>query len=100
MSNINKYHGITSLTNSYRKKYKVTEEVARETIKNVLTVLEEAILDPNLDGVQIVDFLTIQKVHKKAKVGRNPRTKEEIIIEARNDLKVKTSQRIKNELNK
>ena len=66
-----KYHGLTTLSRMYAEEHQVTLDDARETIKNVMNIIEKGVCDPNYDGVQIVNILTLKRVQRKAKVGRN-----------------------------
>lgn len=83
-----KYHGITTLSRNYAEKHKVTLEEARETIKNVMNIIEEGVCDPNYDGVQIVNSFTFRRVNRKAKVGRDLNLKTVVQIPPRVGVKL------------
>lgn len=74
------YDGINALAERYAKSNGVSKREAKETVKRVLESIRESLLDETNDGIQIVDFLTLEKVLRKARIGRNPRTMEEVII--------------------
>ena len=74
------YVGITKLSENYAKKYGKTYSESEEVVKNMVSLLEEALLDANCDGIQFVDFLTIQKVKRNQRVGRNPKDASKPII--------------------
>jgi nucleoid DNA-binding protein len=81
------YAGTTILAQRFAKKSGRTFVTSESLVKEVLDVLEEVLLDPTLDGVQVIDFLTLQRVKRKARIGRNPRTKVKTTIPERLDIK-------------
>lgn len=74
------YVGITKLAESYAKKHGKTYTESEEIVKNIVNLLEESLLDPKCDGIQLVDFITIQKVKRSQRVGRNPKQASTPII--------------------
>lgn len=94
MENLKVYHGVKSLSDMYAKKHNTTLKVAEERVKEMKDLLEEGLLDPNYDGIRFVDFITLKKVTRKSKIGRNPRTKVEVVIPARPGVKTEISERI------
>ena len=63
----------------------VFEEILNGLIKN--------------DKVKIASFGTFKKSIKNERVGRNPKTKEEVIISQRAVVKFKASEQLKNKIN-
>lgn len=82
-----KYHGIKTLAELYAKKHKTTLKVADERVKEMIDLLEAGLCDNNYDGIQFIDSITLKKVTRKSKIGRNPMTKEEVIIPDRIGIK-------------
>lgn len=72
------FSGIKSLSKRYADKYGLTYKEAELRIKEFLSVLREDLLDGSSDGVQFVDFLTLKKVKRKSKIGRDPRNPDKI----------------------
>ena len=62
---------------------------------------EEIILDL-IDGnsVKLTSFGTFSVKHKKERIGRNPKTKEEAIIDARRVVSFRASKELKRRINK
>ena len=62
---------------------------------------EEIILDL-IDGnsVKLTSFGTFSVRHKKERIGRNPKTKEEAIIDARRVVSFRASKELKRRINK
>lgn len=85
---MNKYHGIKSLAEKYAEKHGVTQKCAEERVREMIDLLAEGLADPEYNGVQFIDVLTMKKVIRKAKVGRNPITKIEVPIPERVGIKV------------
>lgn len=95
-----KYDGISSLAYSYAGYKNITLKEAEERVKDVLEIMEQALLDPSSDGIQILNFITLQKVTRKAKVGRNPLTKIEYNIPEKTSIKTILGKRFDKDLNK
>lgn len=82
-----KFHGIKTLAEIYSKKHNTTLKLAEERVREFVDLLEEGLLDENYEGVQFINSLTLRKVQRKAKIGRNPKTKEEVVIPPRLGIK-------------
>lgn len=96
-----KYAGITDLTETYAEKYLVTKKEAEQVTRNVLEVMEEELLDENKNGLQFINFFTLEKVMRKARLGRNPRNPEqEVRIPEKMSLRVKVGKSLRDKLNK
>ncbi|MBO8161073.1 MAG: HU family DNA-binding protein [Thermosipho sp. (in: Bacteria)] len=94
------FSGINDLANALAEKEKITKKEAKQRVYSFLEVLKNELLRSDKDGVQIIDFLTLEKVQRKEKIGRNPNNPEqEIIIPAHKTLKVKVGASFKEKLN-
>ena len=73
----------------------------KNLIENILEDIFDIILDSlkNNGKVKISNFGTFILRHKKSRVGRNPKTKEESIISERNVVLFKPSKYLKNKIN-
>lgn len=89
-----KYHGIKSLSEIYAKKHNTTSKVAEERVKEMVSLLEEGITDPNYKGIQFIDSITFKRVIRKSRIGRNPLTKVEVIIPDRVGIKTEISAKL------
>ena len=97
MSNT-RFHGIKSLAEIYAKKHQTTHKQAEERVREMVDLLEEGIADPNYNGIQFVDSITLRRVVRRAKLGRNPKTKEEILIPSRIGIKAEIGKNFSNRL--
>lgn len=95
---VTKYHGIKSLAELYAKKYGTTLKVAEERVKEMKDLLVEGIVDDNYDGIQFIDSLTLKRVIRKSKIGRNPKTKEEFYIPERIGIKAEIGKNLAQKL--
>lgn len=75
-----KYHGIKSLAKKYSEDKGITIKEAEERLRDMIKLLEYGISDLTHDGVQFVDSITLKRVIRKARVGRNPKTRIEVKI--------------------
>lgn len=89
-----KYHGIKSLSEIYAKKHNTTLKVAEERVKEMVGLLEDGLTDNNYRGIQFIDSITFKRVVRKSKIGRNPRTKVEVIIPDRIGIKTEISAKL------
>lgn len=71
--------------------------VAASTVDTVLTELDQVLLEAVGRGekVQLPGLLTVERVERAARTGRNPRTGEEIEIPAGHGVKVTAGSRLK-----
>ena len=74
---------------------------SKKILENILEDLLDIIIDQLIKNkkVKISNFGTIEIRHKKKRVGRNPKTKEEKIISERNVVLFKPSKDFKNFIN-
>lgn len=77
------YHGINSLAQIYAKKYNVSINDAKVLMRNFYSVLEEGLTDPETDGIQLVNLITLDKVVRKQRKGKNFIAKEVVLIPER-----------------
>lgn len=75
-----KYVGVTTLSKKYAKKHGITVKESEVIVRNFLDVFQDSLLDKEYDGVQLIDFITLQRVQRKEKVGRNVHTNTPTII--------------------
>lgn len=94
-----KYVGVNTLSKAYAKKHGITVKEAESIVRNFVGLFQEALLDKEYDGVQFIDFLTLQRVHRKSKVGRNVHTNTPTIIPEAVKLKVTLGKTFDNKLN-
>ena len=97
MSNT-RFHGIKSLAEIYAKKHQTTQKLAEERVREMVELIEEGIADPNYNGIQFVDSITLRRVVRKEKLGRNLKTKEEILIPSRIGIKAEIGKNFSNRL--
>ena len=77
----------TDLTNEIAAKAGLTKVQAKAALDATLESISQALA--NDDKVQLIGFGTFSIVEKPERKGRNPRTKEEIVIKARKVVKFK-----------
>lgn len=95
-----KYTGISELATKYAMKHDITKKEADKRIRDILAVVKEELLSDETDGIQIIDFITLRKVVRNARVGRNPRNpKVEIKIPDKLDVKCILGKAFAKELN-
>lgn len=94
------YTGLNDLSVAYATKKGITKKEAEQRVKDLLAIIEEELLRPDKDGIQIVDFLTLRKVDRKQKLARNPKKPtEDIIIPAYTSYKCILSKKFEDKLN-
>ncbi len=95
-----KYTGISELATKYSIKEDITKKEADKRIRDILAIVKAELLSDETDGVQIIDFLTLRKVVRNPRVGRNPRNPEiEIKIPDKLDIKCIVGKAFSKELN-
>ena len=95
-----KYYGITDLVNEYAEANNVTKKEARKAVKGVIASIHSSLLKDDCRGIQIIDFLTLEKVNRATRVGRNPLdTSKTYKIPARIRLKCNVGKSLDYELN-
>lgn len=75
-----KYHGRTSLAELYAEQYGTSIKVAEERMKEMVNIIELGLTDNKYDGIQFIDSITLKRVVRRARLGRNPRTNVEVFI--------------------
>ena len=77
----------TDLINEIAAKAQLSKKDAKAALEATLESISQALA--NADKVQLIGFGTFSVVEKPERKGRNPRTKEEIVIPARKVVKFK-----------
>ena len=76
------------------KEAKISKDKAATALNSMIEGIQQAL--KSKDGkVQLTGFGTFQKVHRKARKGRNPGSGEEIKIPASNSVKFKPGKKLK-----
>lgn len=94
-----KYIGMTELTNMYAEEMDITKKESELQVKCFIKCLKDILLDETNDGLQLIDFMTIENVVRAERLGRNIRTGETLVVPAKNGLKVKVGNKFNEELN-
>ena len=71
--------------------------ISENIVKDIFYIIENA-LKTN-DKIKITSFGTFFKKRKNSRIGRNPKTKEEVIINDRNVITFKASKKVLSVLN-
>lgn len=80
--------------------YGITKVEAEKRIKELVEVVREELLDENSSGIQLIDFLTLKKMQRKEKLGRNPLEPEKTyVIPATMGIKCELGKTFNQELN-
>lgn len=96
-----KYVGIDELTAKLAERRNITKKLAEEFVRDFIEILKNEFLDPNKDGIQFVDFITIKKVLRKERIGRNPKNPEQTyLVPARISLKASFGKKFDKIINK
>lgn len=72
---------------------------ARLLVDQIIDSLRDALLEPDAEPVKITGFGTFFVRHKGVRVGRNPRTLEEVPITERRVLRFRCSQVLRQAIN-
>ena len=80
------------------EKSEVSQKVAATVLDNTLEAIVEAVA--KADRVQLIGFGTFESRHREARTGRNPLTKEEMLIPASDTPVFKAGKVFKDKLNK
>lgn len=68
----------------------ITKGEANETINNFFTGLKKQLSNMEVgDVLQLVGKMTVEVTHRPAYIAKNPKTKEDVPVEAKNGIKVK-----------
>ena len=87
-----------SLSNKIHRNLGFSKNISSTIIDNFFEVLLAELIKSN--KVKITSFGTFMAKYKKGRIGRNPKTKIEVIIRPRKIVKFKASQLLKEKLNK
>ena len=77
--------------------HKVTLKKAKAIHDEIFGLISESLLRGN--RVMVKDFGVFEPVERAERIGRNPKTGEQILIKASKSVKFKTSKTIKDKLN-
>ena len=86
------------LSNKIFKNIGFSKNLSAKIVDNFFEVLSSEIIKFN--RVKISSFGTFSILHKKERIGRNPKTKVEAKISSRKVVKFKTSSLLKDKINK
>ncbi len=78
----------------------ITGAQAGLLVDQVFETMKEALTDPGHQEVKITGFGTFHVRRKASRLGRNPRTMEDVVIDERNVLRFRCSQLLRNAMNK
>jgi nucleoid DNA-binding protein len=87
----------TELINEVALKLDTTKKDAREIVKCVFETISTGLRQNG--QVKIQNFGTFECKHLEERVGRNPKTNEEIIIASRNQIYFRSTKALKNSVN-
>ncbi len=88
----------STLIETVSKSADIKESVAKAAVNAVFAAIEEALV--NGDEVKVAGFGSFKVKERKARTGRNPRTKEEIIVPASKALSFSPAKALKDAVNK
>lgn len=94
MSNITRNEIVEFINQEFGLSKKDCDDLVKEIIENIISGLLKN------KQVKIHNFGTFKLKNKKERIGRNPKTKEEVMISSRNVIKFIPSKKIVNVLNK
>ena len=77
----------------------VTNAQAGVLVDRVFEVMKEALVDPAQGEVKLTGFGTFHVRQKSERMGRNPRTMEDVVIEQRKVLRFRCSQLLRVAMN-
>lgn len=86
------------LINEVSERAKLTKKDTEIFVKEFINAISDKLEDG--ESVQIVDFGTFEIRHRAERKGRNPQTKEEIIIPAKKAVAFKVGKWLKERVNK
>lgn len=67
------YSGIKKCSERLAEKSGISKLEASRRFRDALDVMRDELLHEECDGLQFLDFLTLKKVDRKARVGRDPK---------------------------
>ncbi|CAH0543156.1 HU family DNA-binding protein [Vibrio marisflavi] len=86
-----------SLVSEIRERVGIHKEEATDILDAFLKIVEEEVMDKGND-VALVNFGRFSRVHKRARMGRNPKTKEPFEIQERSLLKFHPANKFKSRI--
>ena len=79
------------------EEFGLTKRDCTEIVNDIIEKIIKGLIDSNF--VKIHNFGTFKLKRKKSRIGRNPKTKKDVIIEERNIISFKPSKKFINSLN-
>ena len=79
------------------EEFGLTKKDCTEIVNDIIEKIIQGLIDNNF--VKIHNFGTFKLKRKKSRIGRNPKTKQDVIIEERNIISFKPSKKFINLLN-
>lgn len=76
-------------------KKSISKVKSKEMIEDVLSVMEDMIMDETKDGLDIYGLVRFEVKEVPQKMARNPKTGETFMADAHNQIKAKMSSKIK-----
>jgi len=89
--------GKTELVNYCAESCNITKKAATETIENIITVITDILASGN--SISLPGFGTLNVKDTAARVGRNPKTGEEVKILASKKVTFKAGKNLKDAIN-
>ncbi len=77
------------------EKRNISKVKAKEIVEDVISVMEELIMDETHDGLDVYGLVRFEVKEVAEKTARNPQTSETVIVPAHNQIKAKISSKIK-----
>ncbi len=78
----------------------VTNAQAGVLVDKVFETIKDTLADPDQGEVKVTGFGTFHVRQKSERMGRNPRTMEDVVIEQRKVLRFRCSQLLRNAMNR
>ena len=86
-----------TLTNKLYQNLGLSKNISSNLVSDVFEEIMVGLLRGK--NVKISSFGTFKSIRKKSRIGRNPKTKEEVKISARRVVAFRASKKLKNKLN-
>ena len=89
---LNKNISRDEIANSIHEEFGFSRKECLEVVNDIIEIIIKGLISNGI--VKIHNFGTFRMKQKKSRVGRNPKTKEEVIIQDRNVISFKASKNI------
>lgn len=67
------YAGIIECAKTYSEMSGISKREAERRIKDIIAVFKTELLNSEKEGIQFIDFITLHRVFRKSRIGRNPK---------------------------